>query len=610
MPSSWSSRRKRIVAKLGLEREWHLVAMAAAIGLVMGGVATAFILPIRAIERWAESADFSLLLWLVPVAPVIGALLASVAMRAAKGHESVPGISSVIYSIHRQKSRIPLSVAARKWIASTLTIASGGSAGAEGPIATIGSAIGSWVARLARIDPQNVGTMLGCGAAAGIASVFNAPIAGIFFVLEILLRDFSLRTFTPIVIASVVSAAWTRTILGEMDPLFLVAPDFFREGYQFTMIDIPAYLVLGVVCGLVAVAFIRGLIITESLFDRLKAPSLLKPGIGAAMLGVLGVAFLLLFKGQPGGYESVPALPPFYGNGYPVIKMLLSPSFYADRNPFADSALGIAGIVLAIVALKGVATCLTIGSGGSGGLFAPSLLLGAAVGGCLGQIVNMLGVYPAASPAHFALVGMAAMVAATAHAPLTGILIVYEVTLKYELILPLMLTAVISTVVGRLLYRDSVYTFKLTQMGVRIGAMSDLTFLRRLSVQDVPLAAPVLVRMDESAQRLLELSERHLVRDFVVVDNQERYAGMVTGDDLSAALVYREAVPLLQVRDLQRSDLPTVTTDESLDVVLDKFSRHDVQSLAVLDTSNNARVRGMITRARLMQRYQAALAMD
>jgi CIC family chloride channel protein len=236
--------------------------------------------------------------------------------------------------------------------------------------------------------------------------------------------------------------------------------------------------------------------------------------------------------------------------------------------------------------------------------------MGACAGGAFGYIVNALNWFPAATPAHYALVGMAAMLAGAAHAPLTGILLAYELTQSYAVILPLMLATVISTIVSRLIHPDSVYTAKLTQMGVRVGSLSDLTILRRLSVQDVPLLSAVTVSESESAQHLLHMSEKHLVRDFVVVNSENRYVGMVTGADLSAALVYREAIPLLTVRELMRSDLPTLTHDETLDVAMDRFSRHDAQSLAVLDDAEadgGQRVRGLLTRAGLMQRYHKAL---
>ena len=296
-------------------------------------------------------------------------------------------------------------------------------------------------------------------------------------------------------------------------------------------------------------------------------------------------------------------MPPFYSNGYPVIRSLLNLEYYENKA----AVVLFVGLV-ALCGLKGVATCLTIGSGGSGGVFAPSLMLGACVGGAFGTVVEALDLAPHATPAHYALVGMAALVAATTHAPLTAILIVYEITRSYEIILPVMLAAVVSTIVSQLISRQSIYTIKLLRRGVRMGGLSDLTILRRLAVEDVGLAPAVLVHPDDSAQRLLELSEEHTASDFVVVDDRDHYVGMVTGEDLRSALVYREAIPLLQVNELQRSDLPVVTLDETLDIVLDKFSRHDVHSLPVLDESGN--VLGLITRSRLMRKYHSSLSAE
>ncbi|MBT8486644.1 MAG: chloride channel protein [Phycisphaerales bacterium] len=602
MVRSLASRFKQFSTRLGFERDWYLILVAAVIGLVMSGVAMAFILPLRWIEERADATDPSLLWWLVPTLPIAGALLAGIVHALIPTPDAGPGVTKVMYAIYRRKSRIPPVMALRKWLASTLTIGSGGSAGAEGPIVTIGAVIGSVTGQLLRTNGPNTATLLGCGAAAGIASVFNAPIAGVFFVMEILLRDFSLRTFTPIVIASVISAAVTQGVLGA-DALFAAGDDFSVEA--FTWREIPNYLILGVACGIFAVMFVRALYATSRRFERLPGPDVLKPALGALLLGGLGLGFLWLQQGSA-------RMPLFYGNGYPAIRTLLEPAhYYVDA---AHTTLGPAGPMLiglvALGTLKGLATCLTVGSGGAGGMFAPSLLMGAAVGGAFGYVVSALGWFPAASPAHYALVGMASMVAATTHAPLTAILIVYEITRSYEVILPLMLAAVISTIVARLFLRSSVYTVRLEDLGVRVGAMSDLTVLRRLVVQDVPLVAPVFVHPEDSAQRLLELSERMSVTDFVVTDRRHRYVALVTGGDLKEALVHREAIPLLQVNELQRSDLPTVTGEDTLDVVLDRFSRHDVNSLVVLDERGDGAVLGLITRSRLMQRYQDELSKD
>lgn len=598
MPEVFVSRIRAVAARLRLERDWYLLIIAAGIGLVMSGVAMAFIRPLRWIEHLAKEADPAHLWWLVPAVPVVGALLAGVVQVVIPSDGVGPGVTKVMYAIHRRRGRIPYYIGIRKWLASTLTIGSGGSAGAEGPIVTIGSVIGSNVGRLLGTSPQNTATLLGCGAAAGLASVFNAPIAGVFFVLEILLRDFSLRTFTPIVIAAVISSAFTQAMLPS-GALFASSADFKVEA--FTWHEIPNYLLLGVACGVMAAVFIRALYAAGHLFDRLPVHAVFRPAVGAVALGMLGLGSLILVGGT--------GMPEFYGNGYSVITELLKVDrYYVDEmHTTLRPAATVLLMLVTLGVLKGLATCLTIGSGGAGGMFAPSLLMGASMGGAFGYLVSWLGWFPSSSPAHYALVGMAAMVAATTHAPLTAILIVYEITQSYEVILPLMFAAVISTIVGRLVYRESIYTPRLTEQGVRVGAMSDLTILRRLVATDVPLVAPVFVHPNDSAERLLELSERMSVSDFVVTGPGDRYVGMVTGSDLKEALVYREALPLLQVHELQRTDLPTVKPEETLDVVLDKFSAHDVASLVVLDEGDERAILGLITRSRLMRRYQGAL---
>ena len=599
--------------RLGFSREWWMLVVAAGVGLLMGVAGYLFIKPIQMLEHQAEVFGMespSVLLWLLPVIPVIGAVLTGVLAWLLPSEFHGHGVSNVIFGVTRRQSRLRLRLLARQWIGSTLTIGSGGSAGPEGPIVTIGAVIGSNLARLLRLDAKSGTTLLGCGAAAGLASVFNAPIAGIFFVLEVLLRDFSLRTFTPIVVASVLAAATTQTIIGSNEPLFGVGPSFFADNpIPFTIGMTPAFVVFGIVCGLVAVSFIRTMQWSERCFAKIPVPGIIRPGIGALLLGLLGVGYMLTVAPWATAGDADP-VPPFFGNGYMVIFRLLETESYSDA---ADSMLAngpwiLIGILLLWAILKIVSTSLTLGSGGAGGLFAPALVVGAIVGSLFGLLVVQTGWFPNVNPAHFALVGMAAMVAATTHAPMTGVMLVYEITQTYSLIVPLMLCAVLSVIVGRLLYRESVYTAELAAAGIRVGSTSDLTLLRQLTVRDVPLMPPVTVRPNDSGQRLLELSERFAVSDFVVVDEKDNYLGMVTGADLQAALVFREAIPLLQVNEIERTDLPSVVLDDTLDVALDRFSEHDAASLAVLSHPGDGRVIGVLTRTRLMREYQHALA--
>ena len=280
---------RRMTHQLGLRRDWHLVVIAVFIGLLMALVATmvhwtaahgrktgrisspgTLVLgthPVRSIHRWSSRRYLSL------------------------GHSCEPyrpGISTVIYSVRRKRGKINWRLGVQQWINSSLSIATGGSAGAEGPIASIGGVMGSNAGQLMHANTQSTTTLLGCGAAAGISAVFNAPIAGIFFVMEILLRDFSMRTFTPIVISSVVAAAATQGILHD-EAIFDLGSVFADHEGHFHISLLPLYLLLGILCGLGALAFIRGLSLSGTFFERLKIPYLLKPALGGLMLGVLGL---------------------------------------------------------------------------------------------------------------------------------------------------------------------------------------------------------------------------------------------------------------------------------------------------------------------------------
>ena len=286
------------------------------------------------------------------------------------------------------------------------------------------------------------------------------------------------------------------------------------------------------------------------------------------------------------------------GNGYPVIEALLDPQKYSGTQ------LSIA-LLLAIVVFKIIGTALTLGSGGSGGVIAPSLLVGAAVGGLFAVTLNQLGIFPGATPATYALAGMAGVMAATLHCPLTAFLLVFEITQDYKVILPVMLVAIVSTTCAQFLHRDSIYSDLLRRKGIRFGQLADMTLLRRMTVSDVPISQAVSVVASDPAQRIIDLATEHAVNDFVVSDEAGRCQGMIVGDDVRTTLVQREAVPLMIVSELMRTDLPTVRPGDTLDIVLDMFAKHEVSSLPIVDAQEC--VTGMITRSRLLREYQGQL---
>jgi len=594
----------------GFSADWYLIPMAAAIGATVGLAATGFNFLVESSEHFffdvlgKQTFAGSKLLLLIML-PALGGLMVGVIMKIAGKRKPDHGIPDVVESLARRGGVIPARNGILKAITSALTIGSGGAAGVEGPIITIGAALGSNIARLLHISREHMQTMLGCGAAAATAAIFNAPIAGVIFVLEVILRDFSLRTFAPIVVASVFGTAVAQAVLGQNEAVFFV-PEAVRDGYGFTVWEIGHYMVLGVLCGLVGALFIGALRGSEKLWIKIKMPFWAKPALGGALLGCLGIAFYLM------GYGDQPVvghnLPTFFGNGYAVIEALLNPSSYDAQEAGGPGTLRSVTISLLALTLgfKLIGTSLTLGSGGSGGIIAPSLLMGATLGGGFALVCQHFNFFPGATPATFALAGMAGVIAAVAHCPLTAFLLVFEITTDYQVILPVMLVSILATTVAQLIYRDSIYAIWLRDRGIKTGTYSDLTLLRRMTCHDVPLTPAVMVQPDDPAARLIELAEDYAVVDYVVTDEEDRYQGMVVGQDVRATLVQRDAIPLMIVSELMRTHLPTVAPHQTLDVVLEQFAMHDVSSLAVVDGDD--KVKGVITRSRLMRQYQAALS--
>lgn len=601
-----ASRRWRLPA----ERDWLVIAVGAFIGAATAAGAMLFVAALHAIENLSREGNAAWPIWLLPVIPMAGALTTGLLVHFfaadARGH----GVPQVINAVVKRRGVIPVRVGAVKVVASIATVGSGGSGGAEGPIVQTGATIGSAVGRLARVAREHQTTFVGCGAAAGIASVFNAPIAGVFFVLEVILRDFSLRTFTPIVVASVMSAATTHIVLGQDDAIFAAS----LTGYRFTLLESPGYILLGLVCAAVGAGFTRLLHAGEDIFERVRLSPIFKPALGALFLGLLGILYLLLVRAQGGGGK----VPAFFGNGYEVIRWIIAPASYTTGtqpatggpNPLPGLLPSIA-IMLLLVACKALGTTFTLASGGSGGVFAPSLFLGAAAGSAVGIGLRQVGFIGSdGSVAAYALVGMGAAVASTSFAPLTAILLLFELTRESGVLLPIMLAAVIATVAARAMMRDSIYTHRLRQKGVILGWTGDLAAMRKVPLTRCELSPlpPEPVYPSDPLSKLIAMHAFHQIPDFPVVDQASgKYLGMVTGYDMRTALIDREAVPLLLVAEMLRTDLPVVHTDEMLDTVMDKFAHFDVASLVVVDPSRSDLPKGMITRAAALRAYRSAL---
>jgi CIC family chloride channel protein len=607
----------RLLARLGMSEQAFLVILATLIGILTGAAAVAFHELIHLIRDFAYVSRGEALyrheLWILALVPAAGGLLVGIIslrlVRAREGH----GVIDVIESVVRSSGFVRPSVAVEKIITSGVTIGSGGSAGAEGPIVQIGAAIASGVGSVFRIAREQMPILIGCGAAAGISAIFNAPIGGVLFALEVILFDFSTRTFTAVNVASVIANVTTRGIFqligsDEYQAIFMVPAWVQARQLAVDWGQIGNFAILGVACGIVGVMLTRTMHKAEERFARLNWMGIWRPAAGGLVLGLLGVIYVITFgwimmgEAKPFDVNLYP-MPAFFGDGYGIIEQLLSHSFYRH-----ESMRHVFLLLTFLLLAKVVGTCVTLASGGSGGIIAPSLFLGAVAGAMLGIVLRWSGLFRDLQPEMYALVGMGAVLAAVVHAPMASILIVVELTQDYKVMVPAMLSCVLAVSVARLLFRDSIYTLSLRRRGVQLGGGSDIRVLRRLSVQSVPLAPASFVHKGDPFQKIVDLTgEDSGASNFVVIDDQGMYAGMVTADDIRTALIQREAVPLLLVDEVRRANVPIVRTSDDLASVLEKFAKLELSELPVCMPGAEGKVIGMIGRSALMRRYQQEL---
>jgi CIC family chloride channel protein len=344
---------------------------------------------------------------------------------------------------------------------------------------------------------------------------------------------------------------------------------------------------------------------SEELFRKLPVPRPVRPAIGGLMLGVLGVSYVIIFghllldRPKPFNYSLMPA---FFGDGYTTIQQLFDENFYA-RWETGKLLLLLSFIVLA----KILGTCLTLASGGSGGIIAPSLFLGATAGALLGLILKKLNLAADVNAGYYALVGMGAVLAAVVHAPLASILILFEVTQQRGVILPATLSCVVATGTARLIFPDSIYTLSLRRRGVKVGTSSDLRILRRITVDQVQLDPVTSVTVETPFENIIKLTAENGAGDFVVFDKTGEYAGMVTADEVRTALLQPESIPLLLAGEVLRPDVPCVRSSDDLATIMETFATFEVTRLPVCVASDPGHVIGLISRGALMRRYHKAL---
>jgi chloride channel protein, CIC family len=502
--------------------------------------------------------------WFVVLAPVVGGLvygpLVSRFAPEARGH----GVPEVMYAVNQLGGRMRPQVPVVKSLASALCIGAGGSVGREGPIVQIGSALGSVLGQVLRVSEAQLRLLVACGAAGGIAATFNAPIAGVFFALELILRNFETRSFGLVVLSSVAADAIGRAAFGSHP--FLTLPPFSFS----SPVELVLYALLGVLACAVGLAFVRVLYAGEDLADRLwQGPDALRPAVGGVLLGLLLLA-----------------VPQMYGVGYPVLE-------HAVAGHYVILAL------LGLLAAKVLATSLTMWIGGSGGVFAPSLFMGAMLGSAFGAVAHDLLPHLAASAGAYGLVGMGAVFAAAARAPITAVLIIFELTGDYRVILPLMIAIVIATALANATTRDTVYTLKLRRRGIDIETPTAARLMAQIAVGDAAAPLPVPLLADQPLSAAVDRLAEERVSALPVVDENGGLVGVVSATDIEQAIAGAADRP---VGDLAH-EVPRVRADQSLEEAIWMLAASDDDALPVLAPDGRTAV-GWLTHRALLDAYR------
>ena len=512
------------------------------------------------------------------VYPVIGIFLTGLFVRYVVKDDISHGVTKILFAIARKQSKIKAHNTWSSVIASAITIGFGGSVGAEAPIVLTGSAIGSNLGCLFRINSKTLMLLVGCGAAGAVAGIFKAPIAGLVFTLEVLMIDLTMGALLPLLISCVTAAGVTFAVSGTN-----------------TIFEIPAYILLGIFCGLVSLYFTRTMNSLEDIFRKYSNPYV-KLLIGGATLSIL----IYLF-------------PSLYGEGYDLINLLLNGNSAKDWDTAMDSSLfyGHGNLLLLYLALvlifKVFASTATNGGGGCGGIFAPSLFLGCISGFIFARLWNFyrcLGIY--LPERNFAMIGMAGLMSGVMHAPLTGIFLIAELTGGYQLFMPLMIVSVCAYLTIISFEPHSIYSMRLAKRGQLLTHHKDRAILTLMSLDSV------IEKYDEYLYPDMDLSE--LVKTisasrrdvFPVVDRQHRLVGIIYLDDVRPIMFRQELYHRFQIGQLMKEPVARLNIDDSMDVVLLTFDKTQAWTLPVVDTEGT--FMGFIRKSHVLTLYRKTLA--
>lgn len=566
-----------LIDRVKMTEHLFMIILSIIIGILGGFGAVGIRALIEFINELAFSGDGTLLdnmiatpwYWKI-IIPAIGGLIVGPIIYffapEAKGH----GVPEVMQSIILKGGVIRPRVAFVKAFASAVTIGTGGSVGREGPIIQIGSSLGSTVGQFFRVSSKRMKTLVACGAAAGIAAAFNAPVAGALFAVELILMDYGVKHFTPIVIASVLATVISHLFEGDF-AAFSVPVFVLKSPWEISF-----YFVLGILSGIVSYIFIKVLYFFEDFWDdKIAIPPYLKAGVGGIIIGILAIQF-----------------PQILGIGYDSISAALNSSMFW-------------GFALALIFLKIFATSITLGSGGSGGIFAPSLFMGAMLGAFFGTGVHHFFPEISAQPGAYAVVAMGGLVAGTTRAPLTAIIIVFELTKENAIFLPLMIVCTISTILSAKLSRESIYTLKLLNRNIKIKEKAEVNIMKSILVNDIYSTKFATIREDANFTEVIHILLHEKLPFISVLDLSGNLMGIISLHDIKDLILHMDDLQYVLIAgDIADKNIIKTTPDENCRKALAKMSKSDYDGIPVVDPQNQLLQIGIIWRKDIDNAYE------
>ena len=573
------------------EEAFHLV-LAAGVG-VLGGLVNVFFyyatesVKLLFLHRPGDIVEVAKMMdeWQRLVTPALGGLCAGLILFWGLRIVGRQGTSNLLEVVVAGDGRLPFRTGFIKFLSSLVTIGTGGSIGREGGIVQLSATLASKWGQLAKWPPYRLRMLVGCGAASGIAAAYNAPISGAVFASLIVLGNFSMNLFAPVVCASVVAATVSRTFFG-INPWYTVPP------FEFTrMTQLPWFVLLGIAAGVLGAVFLKLLHGSEDLFARMRVPVFVRLTIGGFIVGVIALKF-----------------PEVWGNGYEVTKSLLQDPSELVRDPMLvknEVLIFLIGLLLA----KLLATLATVGSGAVGGVFTPTLFLGAGLGAWFGTTLHVLDVGKELPVAAFTVVGMGSMLAATTRSPLLAIIMIFEISLDYSIMLPLMLACVVSILVASRFVAESVYTEPLRRKGLSVvRETTTLGDAMERTVGDITRAPVQPVRenatLSQIAERFLTSSNNFLP----IVDAKQQLIGLVALHDLKEYLNAGDELSAVIAYDVMRPPATCVTPNQRLLDVLPVVLASEQRNIPVVNSLKENRLIGSIARSEVLNMFSEAIA--